>query len=98
MAGGGYELIAAAQWCTRVMRSKIEPIKKVVASLRRHEPLLLNWYQGTRHDLSRRRRRDEQQGQTHHEKIVRFSQPTNRPARSVPQPWGSSSTRIRPQI
>jgi len=32
------------QWCTQAMRSKIEPIKKVAKMLRRHRPLLLNWF------------------------------------------------------
>jgi transposase len=31
-------------WCTRVMRSRLDPLKKVVATLRRHEPLILNWF------------------------------------------------------
>lgn len=32
------------EWCTRVMRSRIEPLKKVARSLRNHEPLLINWF------------------------------------------------------
>lgn len=32
------------RWCFRAMRSKIEPIKKVAGMLRRHEPLILNWF------------------------------------------------------
>ena len=32
------------QWCTKTMRSKIEPMKKVARMLRRHRPLLLNWF------------------------------------------------------
>jgi transposase len=31
-------------WCTRTMRSRIEPMKKVARMLRRHRPLLLNWF------------------------------------------------------
>jgi len=31
-------------WCKRAMRSKLEPIKKVVGTLRRHRELLLNWF------------------------------------------------------
>jgi transposase len=33
-----------AQWCTRTMRSKIEPMKKVARMLRAHESLILNWF------------------------------------------------------
>ena len=32
------------RWCFRAMRSKIEPIKNVTRMLRRHEPLILNWF------------------------------------------------------
>ncbi len=32
------------QWCTRVMRSKLEPMKKQARSLREHRELLLNWF------------------------------------------------------
>jgi transposase len=33
-------------WCTRTMRSKIEPMKKVARSLRGHRELILNWFKG----------------------------------------------------
>jgi len=32
------------EWCTRTMRSKIEPMKKVARMLRSHEDLILNWF------------------------------------------------------
>lgn len=32
------------KWCTKTMRSKIEPMKKVARMLRGHRPLLLNWF------------------------------------------------------
>ncbi len=37
------------EWCTRVMRSRLEPLKEVARTLRRHRELLLNWFhaQGT---------------------------------------------------
>jgi len=31
-------------WCKRVMRSRIEPMKKVARMLRSHRELLLNWF------------------------------------------------------
>jgi hypothetical protein len=31
------------RWCTMAMRSKLEPMKKVVKTLRRHRTLILNW-------------------------------------------------------
>lgn len=37
------------EWCVKVMRSRIEPMKKVARTMRSHEELLLNWFraQGT---------------------------------------------------
>jgi len=32
------------KWCTRAMRSQLEPMKKFVKTLRRHQPLLMNWF------------------------------------------------------
>lgn len=32
------------EWCGRALRSRLEPFKKVVKTLRRHEALLLNWF------------------------------------------------------
>ncbi len=32
------------RWCTRVMRSRIEPMKKVAKTIRNHKPLILNWF------------------------------------------------------
>ena len=33
------------EWCTRTMRSRLEPMKKVARSLRAHEGLLLSWFE-----------------------------------------------------
>lgn len=32
------------RWCTRALRSRIEPMKRVARMLRRHHTLLLNWF------------------------------------------------------
>jgi transposase len=32
------------KWCTKTMRSKIDPMKKVARMLRNHRTLLLNWF------------------------------------------------------
>ena len=32
------------KWCTRVMRSRLEPMKKFVKTLRNHEDLLMNYF------------------------------------------------------
>jgi transposase len=31
-------------WCSRALRSRLEPMKKVARMLRSHEPLILNWF------------------------------------------------------
>ena len=35
-------------WCTRALRSRIEPMKKIARSLRAHRPLILNWFRARR--------------------------------------------------
>ena len=32
-------------WCSRVMRSRIEPMKKIARSVRKHRHLILNWFE-----------------------------------------------------
>ena len=32
------------RWCTQVLRSRLDPMKKVARMLRRHRPLILNWF------------------------------------------------------
>ena len=32
------------RWCNRTMKSKIEPMKKVAKTIRRHRELILNWF------------------------------------------------------
>ena len=32
------------KWCARAMRSRLEPIKAFVRSLRNHQPLIMNWF------------------------------------------------------
>lgn len=32
------------QWCARVMRSRIEPMKKIARSVQKHRELILNWF------------------------------------------------------
>jgi transposase len=33
------------KWCTRAMRSKIDPMKKVAKQVRKHKELMLNWFE-----------------------------------------------------
>ena len=32
------------RWCTRAMRSQLDPMKKIAKMLRKHKPLILNWF------------------------------------------------------
>ncbi len=32
------------RWCARAMRSKLDPIKDFVGMIRRHQPLIINWF------------------------------------------------------
>ncbi len=32
------------KWCARAMRSRLDPIKDFVRTLRRHQPLIMNWF------------------------------------------------------
>jgi transposase len=48
-------------WCNRTMRSKLDPMKKFVKMVRRHQPLMMNWFKakkayssGTVEGLNRR--------------------------------------------
>ena len=34
------------EWCRQVMRSRIEPMKKIARSLRQHRELILNYFRG----------------------------------------------------
>ncbi len=36
------------EWTTKVMRSRLDPLKKVVGTLRNHRPLILNWFRAKR--------------------------------------------------
>lgn len=37
------------QWCKKVMRSRIEPMKKIARMIRNHKPLILNWFEARGH-------------------------------------------------
>ena len=33
------------RWCVKTMRSKIDPMKKIARQMRKHRPLILNWFE-----------------------------------------------------
>ncbi len=61
------------EWCTRTMRSKIEPMKKVAKTLRRHRALILNWFHAKGAIFGGHCRGPEHQSKTDDEKSVRLS-------------------------
>ena len=40
------------EWCSKVMRSRIEPMKKIARMLRSHKPLILNWFEARAEGVS----------------------------------------------
>jgi transposase len=72
------------RWCTRVMRSRIEPMKKVARMLRSHRELIL--------------RGSQRQGACHHETSLRIPHVPRRRSRPVSQPWSPTRTGHHPQI
>src|SRR5206468_4698904 len=60
-------------WCRQAMRSQIEPMKKIVRMLRSHRDLILNYFKARKVISSGNDRGPKQQGESHHEKIVRIS-------------------------
>jgi transposase len=71
------------EWCRQVMRSRIEPMKKIARSLRQHQ---------------RRRRGSEQQSQSHYEKILWVPNFPNAGTRSLSLTWQAARARIHPRI
>src|SRR5437763_7057786 len=54
------------------MRSRIEPVKKIARSLRQHRETDPQLFSRSETAFQRSCRGSEQQGQSHHEKILRF--------------------------
>ncbi|MEI6255141.1 MAG: transposase [Planctomycetota bacterium] len=43
-SGCGEKRPGLESWCTKALRSRLAPMKKVAKSLRRHKSLILNWF------------------------------------------------------
>jgi hypothetical protein len=82
----------------QVMRSRLEPMKKVARMLRRHRPLLFELVSRPRGDCGRRRRGLQQQSKTDHEKGVWLSSLSLRGNRPVPYVGSVAGTGNYPQI
>ena len=86
------------EWCVQVMRSRIEPMKKVARMLRRHRPLLLNWFRARGEISAADRRGLQQQSETDHQKGVRLSVLSLRGNRPVPYVGSATGAGSDPQI
>ena len=73
-------------WCTRAMRSRIDPMKKLARTLRDKRALILNWFQAEGTVFIGYRRGFQQQTKTDHQKIVRLSNPKRIRNRVISQP------------
>ena len=61
------------EWCVQVMRSRIEPMKKVARHAAPPSTTPLKLVPGARRDFRRHRRRLRQQSETDHQKGIRLS-------------------------
>jgi hypothetical protein len=85
------------EWCRQTMRSRIDPIKKIARSLRQHRELILNYFRARKLISRGGSGGSEQQGQSHHEKIVCLSYVRARTcARSLT--WQTAGAGSHPQF
>jgi hypothetical protein len=82
------------EWCCQVMRSRIEPMKKIARTLRSHRALILNHFRARKQLSSCGRRsqlayqaRSQQQGQNDHAKILWLPHLPRHGNRAVPCTW-----------
>jgi transposase len=85
------------QWCRQVMRSRIEPMKKVARTIRAHRELILNYFRARR-VLQRRNRGSEQQSKSHYEKILRVPNLPSHRTGALSFTWQTARAGTHPQI
>ena len=86
------------RWCQQVMRSRLEPLKKVARSLRSHRAAHPQLVPGQEGSFRGRRRGLQQQAQTHHQKGLWLPLLPGRRSRAVPCTWRPTRTESHPQI
>ena len=86
------------RWCTRTMRSKIEPMKKMARTLRAHRPLLLNWFRAKGAVSAATVEGFNCKGETDPEKILRIQNLQSHGNRLVSYTWRFTLAQIHPQI
>src|ERR1051326_6821361 len=80
------------------MRSRIEPMKKIARSLRNHRELILNYFRAQKLLIQRRRGGAEQQGQSYHEKILRFSHLSRPGTCPLSLTWQAAGAGVHPRF
>jgi len=85
-------------WCRDVMRSRIEPLKKVVRSLRAHRPLILNSLRGEEAIQRGDRGGVEREREVGVQKSVRLPDVQSGGSGVISPAWPPAGTADRPQI
>ena len=86
------------RWCTRTMRSRLDPMKEVARMLRSHRDLILNWFRARRAVLQWHCRRLQREGQSDHQTGVWLPHLRGTGSRFISCTWRPARTRTHPQI
>jgi transposase len=86
------------EWCRQVMRSRIEPMKKIARSLREHRELILNYFRAQKLLSSGVVEGLNNKAKGHHEKILRVPHLPLPRTRALSLTWQIARTRINPRF
>ena len=86
------------RWCTRTMRSRLDPMKEVARMVRSHRDLILNWFRARGAVFQWRCRRLQREGQSDHQTGVWIPHLRGTGSRFVSCTWRPARTRTYPQI
>jgi len=86
------------QWCTAALRSRLKPLQKVALMLRRHRPLILNWFKAKGQISNGVVEGLNNKAKTHHEKIIRLQITRDPGNRSVSCTWKITAAKTHPRI
>jgi transposase len=56
------------KWCTRAMKSRLDPMKRFAKSMRKHEPLIMNYFKAKKKPFKRCCRRPQSKGEFDNQK------------------------------
>jgi transposase len=86
------------EWCRQVMRSRIEPMKRIARSLRQHRELILNYFRAQKLLSSGVVEGLNNQSQSHDAKILRIPNFSNARTGPLSLTWQAARARIHPRI